>query len=99
MKIDIQTPDNVNLTDHLESVVKDKVQKLEKFYQNIMDCIVYLHDNGNSVNDKEVEIKLIVKENTLFCQEKESSFEKAVDLAVEAMRKQLQKYKDKKRAK
>lgn len=98
MKIDIQTPDNVNLTDHLESVVNEKVQKLEKFYQNIMDCIVYLHDNGSGVNDKEVEIKLIVKDNTLFCQEKENSFEKAVDLAVEAMRKQVQKYKDKKQA-
>ncbi len=99
MKIDIQTPDNVQLTDHLNEVIQNKVKKLEHFYQNIMDCIVYLHDNGNSVNDKEVEIKIIVKDNTLFCKEKENSFEKAVDLAVEAMRKQIQKYKEKKQAK
>jgi len=98
MKIDIQTPDKVELTDHLNDVIQRKVQKLEQFYQNILDCIVYLHDNGESVNSKEVEIKLMVKDNTLFCKEKENNFEKAVDLAVEAMRKQIQKYKEKKQA-
>ena len=99
MKIDIQTPDNVNLTEHLDEVINRKVQKLEQIYQNIMDCIVYLHDNGHGYKDKEVEIKLMVKDNTLFCKEKENTFEKALDLAVEAMRKQIKKYKDKKQAK
>lgn len=98
MKIDIQTPDNVELTDHLNDVIHKKVEKLEQFYQNILDCIVYLHDNGESLNGKEVEIKLMVKDNTLFCKEKEGTFEKALDLAVEAMRKQIQKYKEKKQA-
>ena len=99
MKIDIQTPDNVNLTEHLEEVINRKVQKLEQFYQNILDCIVYLHDNGHSYKDKEVEIKLMVKDTTLFSKEKENSYEKALDLAVEAIRKQIQKYKEKKQAK
>ncbi len=99
MKIDIQTPDNVTLTEHLERVIRQKVEKLEQIYQNIMDCTVYLHDNGNGQNDKEVEIKVTVKDNTLFAQEKENSFEKALDLTVEAARKQVQKYKEKKQAK
>jgi len=98
MKVDIQTPDNVNLTEHLDEVIQRKIQKLEHFYQNILDCIVYLHDNGDSVNGKEVEIKLMVKDNTLFCKEKADSIEKAVDSAVEAMRKQINKYKEKKQA-
>ena len=79
MKVDIQTPDNVTLTEHLEQVIHQKVEKLEQIYQNIMDCTVYLHDNGNGQNDKEVEIKVTVKDNTLFAQEKENSFEKALD--------------------
>jgi integrase/recombinase XerC len=99
MRIDIQTPDNVTLTEHLERVIRQKVEKLEQIYQNIMDCTVYLHDNGNGQNDKEVEIKVTVKDNTLFAQEKENSFEKALDLTVEAARKQVQKYKEKKQAK
>jgi integrase/recombinase XerC len=99
MKVDIQTPDNVTLTEHLEQVIHQKVEKLEQIYQNIMDCTVYLHDNGNGQNDKEVEIKVTVKDNTLFAQEKENSFEKALDLTVEAARKQVQKYKEKKQAK
>jgi putative sigma-54 modulation protein len=99
MQIDIQTPDNVKLTDHLESIINQKVEKLEQIYQHIMDCTVYLHDNGHGINDKEIEIKVTVKDNTLFAKEKENSFEKALDLSVEAMRKQVQKYKEKKQGK
>ena len=98
MKVDIQTPDNVTLTEHLEQIIHHKVEKLEQIYQNIMDCTVYLHDNGHGQNDKEIEIKVTVKDNTLFAQEKENSFEKALDLTVEAARKQVQKYKEKKQA-
>lgn len=99
MKVDIQTPDNVTLTEHLENIIHKKVEKLEQIYQHILDCTVYLHDNGHGHNDKEVEIKVAVKDNTLFAKEKENSFEKALDLSVEAARKQVQKYKEKKQAK
>lgn len=93
MQIDIQTADNINLNEHLTEVINRKVEKLEHFYNQIMDCIVYLKDNG--VNSKEVELKVLVKDDTLFCSEKADSLEKAVDAAVEAMRKQVQKYKEK----
>lgn len=99
MEIDIQTADNVTLTAHLESIIKQKVEKLAQIYQHIMGCTVYLHDNGHGSNDKEIEVKIEVKDNTLFAKEKENSFEKALDLSVEAMRKQILKYKEKKQAK
>ncbi len=99
MQIDIQTPDNVTLTEHLEQIIHQKVEKLSQIYQHIMGCTVYLHDNGHGQYDKEVEIKVTVKDNTLFAKEKENSFEKALDLTVEAMRKQVQKHKEKKQAK
>lgn len=99
MKVDIQTADNVTLTEHLEHLIHRKVEKLEQIYQDMLDCTVYLHDNGHGPNDKEVEIKVAVKDNTLFAQEKENSFEKALDLAIEAARKQVQKYKEKKQDK
>lgn len=93
MQIDIQTADNINLTEHLNEVITKKVEKLEQFYNQIMDCIVYLKDNG--LNSKEVELKVLVKDDTLFCSEKSESLEKAVDAAVKAMKKQVEKYKDK----
>lgn len=93
MQIEIQTAENISLNEHLREVIHKKVEKLEQFYNQMMDCIVYLKDNG--VNSKQVELKVLVKDDTLFCSEKADSLEKAVDASVEAMRKQVQKYKEK----
>lgn len=92
MNIEIQAS-NVKVDDRLNGLIQKKVQKLEQFYDRIFSAIIYLHNNG--VNSKEVEIKINVKSNTLFCKEKAESIEKALDASVEAMRRRLIRYKEK----
>jgi len=93
MKPDIQTS-NIELNDHLKDLIQSKVDKLDHFKSYLIDIVFYLSDNG--VNSKETEIKAIVKDQTLFCKEKEETLEKSIDKAIEKMQRQLRKYKEKK---
>jgi putative sigma-54 modulation protein len=91
MRIRIQNQ-QPELPAELNDQILAKVSKLEHFYENIVDALVYLHDESNH---KEVEIKLIVKNETLFVREKGESYQSALDESVETMKRQLKKYKEK----
>lgn len=83
----------------LTDFIKTKVEKLETFYDRIVDGEVFLkHNNKDGIDNKTVEIKLFVPGTTLFSEEDAPSFEAAADAAVEAMRRQLKKYKEKQTA-
>jgi putative sigma-54 modulation protein len=75
--------------------IQKKVDKLETFYDRMMDGEVFLRLNNEGVENKTVEIKLNVPGNQLFAKEQARSFEEATDLATEALRIQLQKFKTK----
>ena len=92
MRIDIQS-NHIELKEDFVEQIKAKVGKLEHFYENIVDAIVYLREENGTV--KEIEIKLIVKDTTLFVKEHGSTFQEAFDLSLEAMKRQIKKYKDK----
>lgn len=80
----------------LSNFIKQKIDKLDTFYDRIVEGEVFLKNNNKDGNDtKTVEIKLFVPGTTLFSQEDAPSFEAAADAAVDAMRRQLKKFKDK----
>ncbi|WP_114782228.1 ribosome hibernation-promoting factor, HPF/YfiA family [Botryobacter ruber] len=79
--------------------VRQKINKLDTFYDRIVEGEVFLkHNNNDGTNTKTVEIKLFVPGATLFSQEDAPSFEAAADAAVEAMRRQLKRFKEKQMA-
>lgn len=78
--------------------IQKKVDKLETFYDRMMDGEVFLRLNNEGVENKTVEIKLKVPGNQLFAKEQARSFEEATDLATEALRIQLNKFKTKMRS-
>jgi putative sigma-54 modulation protein len=83
----------------LADFIQQRVDKLETFYDRVVDGEVFLkHNNSDGNDNKTVELKLFVPGSTLFSKEEASSFEAAADAAVEAMRRQLKKYKDKQTA-
>jgi putative sigma-54 modulation protein len=83
-------------TEKLENFVNDKVQKLERTFDNITSCEVVLKvDKPESENNKIVEIQLVLPGQTLFNSKQADSFEEAVLLAVDATKSQLGKYKEK----
>jgi len=73
--------------------IQKKIDKLETFYDRMVDGEVFLRLNNEGVENKTVEIKLKVPGNQLFAKEQAKSFEEATDLATEALRSQLKKFK------
>jgi len=84
----------------LVDFIQRKTDKLETFYDRIIDGEVFLRlDKDNSNSNKMVEIKVNIPGNQLFAKEKSHTFETAADMAVEALRKQLQKHKERLKSK
>jgi putative sigma-54 modulation protein len=79
----------------LINFIQKKVDKLETFYDRLVDGEVFLRLNNEGVENKTVEIKLNVPGTQLFAIEKARSFEAAADQAAEALKIQLQKFKTK----
>ncbi|MCD0490312.1 ribosome-associated translation inhibitor RaiA [Pedobacter sp. MC2016-14] len=80
--------------------IQKKVDKLELFHDQIINGEVYLKlENVEDEANKISEIKLSVPGGVLFAKEQCKSFEEATDLAIESLRKQITKHKDKTREK
>ncbi|MCG8475759.1 MAG: ribosome-associated translation inhibitor RaiA [Cytophagales bacterium] len=76
--------------------IQKKMDKLETFFDRIIDGEVYMRvEKDNENGNKSIEILLNIPGNQLFSKEQAPSFEAAADLAVEALRRQLKKYKEK----
>ncbi len=78
--------------------IQKKTDKLNTFYDRIIDGEVFMRLEKNDVENKVVEIKLNIPGSQLFAKEQSRSFEAATDLAVEALRRQLKKFKEKQKA-
>jgi putative sigma-54 modulation protein len=82
-------------------------KKLDDFISEKLDKLISLHDgiigsevtlkvgNTDEPANKIAEIKLQVPGNDLFARKQSKSFEEAADTAVEALRRQLTKHKEK----
>jgi putative sigma-54 modulation protein len=80
----------------LKDYVQKKTDKLERFFDRIIDGEVYLRlDKDENNENKIVEIKINIPGNQLFVKERSSTFEAATDMAVEALKRQLKKTKSK----
>jgi putative sigma-54 modulation protein len=79
---------------------KKKIGKLETFHDRIVDVDVYLKFTAASsaIKEKAVEIKVNVPGKSLFAEERATTFEEAIDIAVETMKRQLKRTKEKEKA-
>ena len=77
--------------------VNKKVPKLDTYFEGIIGADVILKVvKPETANNKIAEIKLSIPgTDYLFAEKQADSFEEAIDLAIEAVRKQLTKFKDK----
>jgi len=78
-----------------------KVNKLDLFFDGIIGAEVVLKlVNDEEKENKIAEIRLSVPSNeNLFAKKQARTFEEATDLALDALRRQLKKYKEKLKAK
>lgn len=79
----------------LVNFIQRKVDKLETYFDRVVDGEVFLRLNNEGIDNKTVEIKLNLPGNQLFATEKARSFEAATDQATEALKSQLKKFKTK----
>lgn len=80
----------------LISFIEEKVEKLSTYYDGIIGREVILKlDKSSSNENKIAEIIIKTKNGELFAKKQKASFEEAVDLAVDAIRTQIQKEKAK----
>lgn len=82
-----------NADEKLLNLIQRKVDKLETFYDRIVDGEVYLRLNNTGIENKTVEIKLNIPGDQLFAESSARSFEIATDEAADALKKQIAKYK------
>ncbi|MDZ7740593.1 MAG: ribosome-associated translation inhibitor RaiA [Bacteroidota bacterium] len=76
--------------------IQNKVDKLSSYYDGVLGGDVKLKlENGSNPDNKITEIKILIKGEDLFAKKQSKSFEEATDQAVEALRRQLRKYKGK----
>jgi len=78
----------------LESFIEKKLLKLSGLHEGLMGTDVVLKlDNSESRKNKIAEIRLTLKGEELFARKQSKTFEESTDLAVDALKKQIEKYK------
>ncbi|MBP1675786.1 MAG: sigma 54 modulation protein/ribosomal protein [Bacteroidetes bacterium] len=95
MKLRIQSI-NFDATAALETYISKKTSKLEKFFDEITHIEVYLKViKPETAENKEAEIKISIPNVDFFASKTCNSFEEAIDLSIDALDKQIRKYKEK----
>ena len=93
MEIKIQSI-HFDATEKLEAFIEKKVAKLEKSFEEKVEVQCKVVKPATAQN-KEVSLSVAVPGNTLFVEKVSDTFEESVDLCVDSMRAQLQKFKEK----
>lgn len=84
----------------LEDFIENKVAKLIKHHDDVIGAEVILKvENAPNLENKITEIKIEIPGNDLFAKKQSKTFESSTDTAIEALRRQLKKHKEKQRKK
>tara|TARA_B100000900_G_scaffold413066_1_gene436170 strand:- start:231 stop:530 length:300 start_codon:yes stop_codon:yes gene_type:complete len=95
MQVQVQSV-NFDADQKLVQFIKQRISKLNMFFDNIIDAEVYLKiDRANTNDNKIAEIKLNIPGRDLFAKKQCKSFEEATDETVEALRRQIKRHKGK----
>ena len=97
MDINIKTT-HFDADQKLIDFVNNKVNKLDKYFDGIIRSEVMLNFDKSKkkfTDNKEAKIKIEIPGNDLYAEKEATTFEEAVDLTLDALEKQVKKYKSK----
>jgi putative sigma-54 modulation protein len=84
----------------LLSTIESKMQKLEHFFDKIVEAKVILKlENSGQIREKIAEIKLHLPNGIIFIKETSKTFEAALDKAMVSLKRQLVRFKEKSNSK
>lgn len=96
MNVTIQSL-HFDATEQLKNFATQKVGKLDRFFDGIISAeVVFSLDKANNTENKVTKISLSVPGDVLVAERQCKTFEEGVDLSCDALRRQMEKYKDKK---
>ncbi|NJB70660.1 putative sigma-54 modulation protein [Saonia flava] len=97
MKVNVQSV-NFTADGKLIDFIQNRMDKLDVFYDRVIDSNVYLKvENTSSKENKIVEIKVHVPKDKYVVKKQCKSFEEAVDIACSSLERKLVKRKEKQR--
>ncbi|WP_445747764.1 ribosome hibernation-promoting factor, HPF/YfiA family [Polaribacter sp.] len=89
---------NFNADKDLIKYVEKKANQLVKFHDKIVDAEVFLKvQNTSDKENKIIEIKLNIPGSELIVKRETKTFEEGINLAVDSLKRQLKKSKEKTR--
>ena len=98
MQINIHAS-QVKIDSKLAELAEEKLQKLQKFFENIISIDVFfiLEGKSSQIKDKVVEIKMNIPGHTLFAKDSSKLFEEALDQVIGDIKRQIKRVKEKMR--
>ncbi|MBL0316446.1 MAG: ribosome-associated translation inhibitor RaiA [Flavobacteriales bacterium] len=76
--------------------IEEKLQKLGTFHDRIIKSEVFLRLDKSDVNENKIaEVKLSIPGKELFAKKQCKTFEEATDVALDALRRQIDKHRSK----
>jgi len=95
MKVNTQSV-NFNADQKLINFIQNRLNKLDKHYDKVINADVYLKlDNNNEKINKIFEIRLSVPGDSFVVKKQSRTFEEGTDLAIDTLERQLKKRKEK----
>jgi putative sigma-54 modulation protein len=94
MKIQVQAPFSVS--EPLQNLIEEKVEKVTTIFDRFTSTTVFLKDEIQRHHHKEnrqVEIQMEAPGRTFFAEAEEETFEKAIAVATNKMKRQVRKFK------
>ena len=80
----------------LTAFINEKVEKLSSIYEGVLGSDVTLKvENTEAPENKIAEIRIFIRGNDLYAKKQCKTFEEATDTAVDALKRQISKYKNK----
>ncbi len=91
-------PVNFNIEESLKDHTQKKMEKLYGLYEGIVGIEVnYKLENNSEDSNKTAEVRVKVPGNDLFAGKTGKSFEESLDACMDALRKQVEKHKERHR--
>lgn len=95
MKVNVHAV-NFNVDRKLIGYVQERLDKLEKYYDKVVNSDVFFKlDNTSDKENKIAEIKIIVPGDEFIVKKQCKTFEEAVELAADSMERLLMRRKEK----
>ena len=98
MKVSVQSV-NFNIDGKLVNFIEKKLEQLERYNDQIIGAEVFLKVQNTSEKENKIsEIKILIPGNDIIVKKQSRTFEEGINVALDSLKRQVVKRKEKQRA-